>query len=141
MKEGGVKMNDHERRNRPLFPISIVKELTELTARQIRYYEEHGLIMPARTKGKHRLFSFSDIDRLLDIKNLLEKKVNLAGIKEIFMRKEMEQKEKELRMKQTQEQNQLTDLEIRKKLQKEFLMQKPGQKNSIIQGDLSRFFH
>jgi len=134
-------MNDFERRNKPLFPISIVKELTELSARQIRYYEEQGLIKPARTKGGHRLFSFSDIDRLLEIKSLLEKKVNLAGIKEIFMRKEMEQHEKALREKQIREKNQITDQELRKKLHREFLLQKPGQKHSLIQGDLSRFFH
>lgn len=66
-------LNDLERRNRPLFPISIVMELTELSARQIRYYEENELVKPARTKGQHRLFSFSDIDRLLEIKTLLEK--------------------------------------------------------------------
>ncbi len=134
-------MKDSERRNRPLFPISIVKELTELSARQIRYYEEQGLIEPARTKGRHRLFSFADIDRLLEIKSLLEKKVNLAGIKEIFMRKELEQREQELNEKQIREKNQITDFELRKKLQREILFQKPGQKNSLIQGDLFRFFH
>ena len=31
------------RRSMPLFPIGIVMQLTELSARQIRYYEEHQL--------------------------------------------------------------------------------------------------
>lgn len=44
------------RRSMPLFPIGIVMKLTELSARQIRYYEEHGLISPARTDGNRRLF-------------------------------------------------------------------------------------
>ena len=30
------------RRSMPLFPIGTVMQLTELTARQIRYYEEHN---------------------------------------------------------------------------------------------------
>ena len=136
-------MNDFERRNRPLFPISIVMELTELSARQVRYYEEQNLIKPARTKGRHRLFSFSDIDHLLEIKSLLDKGVNLAGIKEIFLRREIEKQEKELRQLQAQMkgENEISYAEIRKKLKREILHQKPGQKSSLIQGDLSRFFH
>ena len=59
-------------------------QLTELTARQIRYYEEHQLITPMRTEGNRRLFSLNDIDRLLEIKDLIEQGVNLAGIKKIF---------------------------------------------------------
>ena len=37
-------MKIEDRRNMPLFPIGIVMKLTDLTARQIRYYEEHQLI-------------------------------------------------------------------------------------------------
>lgn len=40
-----------DRRSAPLFPISIVMDLTQLSARQIRYYEEHNLVSPTRTKG------------------------------------------------------------------------------------------
>ena len=46
------------RRSMPLFPIGIVMQLTELSARQIRYYEEHQLISPCRTEGIRRIFSF-----------------------------------------------------------------------------------
>lgn len=41
-----------DRKELPLFSISIVTSLTELTPRQIRYYEEKGLIAPTRSKGK-----------------------------------------------------------------------------------------
>ena len=136
---GVLSMNDFERRNLPLFPIGIVMELTELTARQIRYYEEQDLIQPARTKGRQRLFSFSDVDRLLEIKDLLDKKVNIAGIKEIFLRRELEQKEKEL-IRENAKQS-LSDKDLRKKVLREVAQQKPGQTHSLIQGDLSRFFH
>nr|WP_307189687.1 MerR family transcriptional regulator [Geomicrobium sp. JCM 19037] len=36
-------MEQSERLHMPLFSIRIVKELTGLTPRQIRYYETHGL--------------------------------------------------------------------------------------------------
>ncbi len=70
-----------DRRSMPLFSIGIVMKLTELTARQIRYYEANDLIAPERTKGNQRLFSFNDVDRLLQIKDLLDKGLNMAGIK------------------------------------------------------------
>ena len=72
------------RRTMALFPISIVMQLTDLTARQIRYYEEHELINPARTEGNRRLFSLNDIDKLLEVKDLLDQGINMAGIKKIF---------------------------------------------------------
>lgn len=43
-------MSREFRRAMPLLPISMVMQLTELTARQIRYYEEHELIIPARSR-------------------------------------------------------------------------------------------
>ena len=61
-----------DRRSAPLFPIGIVMDLTQLSARQIRYYEEHNLVSPTRTKGNRRLFSFNDVDKLLEIKDLLD---------------------------------------------------------------------
>ena len=66
-------MGDEIRRNMALFPIGIVMKLTDLSARQIRYYERHNLIVPARTSGNQRLFSFNDVERLLEIKALIEK--------------------------------------------------------------------
>ncbi|WP_419095577.1 MerR family transcriptional regulator [Alkalihalobacterium alkalicellulosilyticum] len=58
--------------------------MTNLTARQIRYYEEQGLIKPARNDGNQRLFSLNDIDCFLEIKSLIDKGVNIAGIKAVF---------------------------------------------------------
>src|SRR5690554_454447 len=78
-------MSDDIRRNMALFPIGIVMKLTDLTARQIRYYEQHELITPARTNGNQRLFSFNDVERLLEIKGLIEKGVNIAGIKQMLL--------------------------------------------------------
>lgn len=70
--------------NDSIYPISAVMSMTNLTARQIRYYESHGLINPNRSKGNQRLYTPSDVENLLMIKSLLEKGLNLDGIKSIF---------------------------------------------------------
>jgi DNA-binding transcriptional MerR regulator len=41
-----------------------------LTTRSIRYYEEIGLLAPARSEGAYRLYEAEDIDRLRFIKGL-----------------------------------------------------------------------
>lgn len=131
-------MSDQLRRNMPLFPIGIVKQLTELSARQIRYYEQHELVFPARTKGNQRLFSFRDIDTLLEVKKLIEQGVNLAGIKQIFSMKEQPEP-----LKQEQEviHQDLSDEKLMKYLKKELVHAGRHGKASLIQGELSRFFH
>lgn len=80
----GLKSNDTLRRNMPVFSMSVVTKLSELTARQIRYYETHELIKPQRTEGNKRLFSLNDLERLLEIKSLIEKGFNIKGIKQII---------------------------------------------------------
>src|SRR4051812_23703985 len=104
------------RRSMPLFPIGIVMQLTDLTARQIRYYEEHQLISPARTEGNRRMFSLNDIDRLLEIKELIDRGINMAGIKELFLVKQSEQPELEAVEKQKKN---LSNDELRKLLRNE----------------------
>ncbi|WP_051412134.1 MerR family transcriptional regulator [Halonatronum saccharophilum] len=66
----------------PIYSIGVVQEKTGLTGRQIRYYEDSGLIKPARTKGNQRIYSPNDIKKLEEIKDMLEKGLNIAGIKE-----------------------------------------------------------
>ncbi|WP_096199476.1 MerR family transcriptional regulator [Bacillus sp. FJAT-45350] len=131
-------MNDQMRRNLPLFPISIVKQLTELSARQIRYYEEHNLIQPARTNGNQRLFSFNDVDKLLEIKSYIEQGINISGIKQIFEMKQNAQLEELERKSNSKD---ISDKELRKHLKNELMMAGKHGKASIIQGQLSRFFH
>mgnify|MGYP003550196368 FL=1 len=77
-------MDKETRKSVPILPISTVMQLTNLTARQIRYYEEHHLIEPVRTEGNRRMFSLNNIDELLEIQELLEQGINIAGIKKVF---------------------------------------------------------
>ena len=125
-------MSSEIRRSMPLLSISIVMQLTDLTARQIRYYEEHDLIQPHRTEGNRRMFSLNDVDKLLEIKDMLEQGVNMAGIKKVFEMKDnpaLQQGNKEI-----------SDTELRKILREEMRQAQRMQKSSIRQGDLSRFY-
>ncbi|MGZ0085349.1 MerR family transcriptional regulator [Caldibacillus thermoamylovorans] len=133
-------MSSQIRRSMPLFPIGIVMQLTDLSARQIRYYEEHGLVTPARTEGNRRLFSLNDIDRLLEIKDLIDQGVNLAGIKRIFAARQEGRHEQSEKVDKAGKPK-LSDEELREILRTELLQAGRFQRASLRQGDLARFFH
>ncbi|WP_035154669.1 MerR family transcriptional regulator [Cohnella thermotolerans] len=132
---------DEIRRNMALFPIGIVMKLTDLTARQIRYYEQHELIQPARTAGNQRLFSFNDVERLLEIKALIEKGVNIAGIKQVMNPVGEGDDDGTIMNEQTEvKRRELSDSQLHRMLKQQLMAGKrPGQV-SLIQGELSRFF-
>lgn len=126
-------MSREFRRAMPLLPISMVMQLTELTARQIRYYEEHELIVPARSEGNRRMFSLDDIDALLEIRELLDQGINMAGIKKVFaMRNDTYVRSTDI--------VQMSDAELRSILREEMQQAQASKKTSLRQGDLSRFF-
>jgi len=126
-------MEKEWRRSMPLLSMNIVMQLTGLTARQIRYYEEQELVHPARTEGKQRMFSLDNIDTLLEIKDLLKTGVNIAGIKQIFEMKNSPVATKEVRQS-------ISDKELRAIVKEEMQLAQRQQRASIRQGDLSRFF-
>ncbi|KKC46380.1 MULTISPECIES: MerR family transcriptional regulator [Paenibacillus] len=133
-------MADDIRRNMALFPIGIVMKLTDLTARQIRYYEQHELIVPARTSGNQRLFSFNDVERLLEIKSLIEKGVNIAGIKQVMNPVSKESEDATIMTEISEvKRRELSDSQLRLLLKQQLQEKRPG-KASLIQGQLSRFF-
>ncbi len=139
-------MDDAMRRNLPLFPIGIVQRLTDLTARQIRYYEQHGLIHPQRTEGNQRLFSFRDVEALLEIKNLIDKGLNIAGIKtvmnQVTSENEFSRQETESPVTTEKKHDEMTDAELHQFLLQELAAKAGVRGNSVstIQGELSRFF-
>jgi MerR family glutamine synthetase transcriptional repressor len=139
--EGQQMSGSDIRRSMPLFPIGIVMQLTDLSARQIRYYEEHQLISPARTEGNRRMFSLNDIDQLLEIKDLIEQGVNLAGIKQIFSVKEQQVLSEEIVKEAEKARRDLSDDELRKMLRSELMHAGRFNRSSLRQGDMSRFFH
>ncbi|WP_125546176.1 MerR family transcriptional regulator [Levilactobacillus lindianensis] len=117
------------RRSLAVLPMGTVMKLTSLTARQIRYYEAQGLITPERSDGNRRLYSLNDVDRLLEIRDYLADGVNIAGIKAIY-----DQQQAATKAKQSAQQQPLTDEDVRRILQDEFIRQGGlGHPNSGIQ--------
>lgn len=77
--------------------IGIVKELTGLSERKIRYYETRKLIFPERTSSGIRKYSFSDIEQLMGIAEKIEDGVQTVEIRKDFIRKEKQKENAEVR--------------------------------------------
>ena len=72
-------------KSEPLYVISIAARMVGVHAQTLRYYERAGLIAPARSQGRIRLYSPWDIERLKLVKELMEDLgVNLAGVEVIL---------------------------------------------------------
>ena len=64
-----------------LYVISVAARLVEMHPTTLRKYERVGFLEPSRTPGRTRLYSLEDIDRLRQIKRLVEdSEMNLAGV-------------------------------------------------------------
>lgn len=74
-------MKDTERSGEH-YSIGTVKAATGLTERRIRYYETLNLLTPTRTQGNQRIYSQQDVDRLKQIKQLLDNGVSLKEIRD-----------------------------------------------------------
>ena len=69
------------RMNEPVFVISVAARLVEMHPQTLRKYEREGLIAPSRTVTNLRLYSDQDIERLRQVKHLVEDRgLNLAGV-------------------------------------------------------------
>jgi len=65
----------------PVYLISVVAKALDIHPQTLRQYEREGLVCPARTNGKIRLYSKRDIDRINMILRLTRVLgVNLAGV-------------------------------------------------------------
>jgi len=69
-------------KEKKVISIGIVSELTGLSLRKIRYYEERGLLAPGRTEKGVRKYSFADVETLMKIAEKREEGVQTAEIKE-----------------------------------------------------------
>ncbi len=68
------------------YVISIAARMIGVHAQTLRYYERAGIIEPTRSRGNQRLYSDYDIERLRQIKTLVDDLgINLAGV-EIILR-------------------------------------------------------
>jgi DNA-binding transcriptional MerR regulator len=85
-----MTQEDPSLKERKVISIGTVRDLTGLSERQIRYYEERKLIFPARSGSGIRKYSFSDVERLMEIANQMEE-----GVQTHEIRREWKKKEKE----------------------------------------------
>ena len=86
------------------------------TARQIRYYEEQGLVIPERNEGNRRMYSLNNIDKLLEVKDYLAEGINMAGIKQIYAERAQEEAKRQAKREKS-----LTDADVRRILRDEFV--------------------
>ncbi|MFK9091042.1 MerR family transcriptional regulator [Bacillus salipaludis] len=89
-------------KDKKVITIGIVKELTGLSERQIRYYEERKLIFPERSGGGSRKYSFSDVELLMDIANKIEDGIQTHEIRKQMLKEQKKQNQDEIRRKMIQ---------------------------------------
>jgi len=95
-----MRSSEHE----PCYIISVAARMVGVHAQALRYYERAGIIEPSRSQGNQRLYSSQDIEKLRQIKTLVnDLGINLAGV-EIILRltrkiAEMENKIEEMESK------------------------------------------
>ena len=65
---------------RGVYGISVAADLAGTGVQNLRLYERRGLLHPVRSPGVTRLYSRSDIHRLIRIGKLLARGLDLAGI-------------------------------------------------------------
>jgi MerR family transcriptional regulator/heat shock protein HspR len=90
----------------PCYVISVVARILGVHAQTLRYYEKVGLIEPSRSMGRVRLYSNRDLERLRQVRTLMnDLGVNLAGVEVILrltehiteMERQMEEMELEIK--------------------------------------------
>jgi len=82
----------------PVYMISVVAKVLEIHPQTLRQYEREGLVTPARSDGRIRLYSQRNIDEIKAILELTrELGVNIAGADIILkMRRQMMEMEDEI---------------------------------------------
>lgn len=93
---------DNSYKDKKVITIGVVSELTGLSERQIRYYEERKLIFPERKEGKSRKYSFNDIETLIDIANKIEEGTQTYEIRQDMIKKKKLKDEKEIKKQMIQ---------------------------------------
>ena len=95
--------DDHE----PAYIISVAARMLGLHAQTLRYYERVGLIVPSRSRGRIRLYSRADLERVRQVQRLIDELgVNLAGAEVII--------DMSARLKALEEENEALRRELQK---------------------------
>ena len=89
-------------KDKKVITIGVVKELTGLSERQIRYYEERKLIFPARSNGGSRKYSFTDIELLMEIAEKIEDGIQTFEIRQEMIKEKKKEEADKMRKKMIQ---------------------------------------
>jgi MerR family transcriptional regulator, heat shock protein HspR len=86
MSAGGERpaskpIDDH---GRPLFTVGQVADLLDVQQPFLRRIEEHDLVSPARSDGRQRRYSRSDVARVEEIVDLVGDGLTLAGVRRVL---------------------------------------------------------
>jgi MerR family transcriptional regulator, heat shock protein HspR len=69
----------------PYYVISVAARMVGVHAQTLRYYERMGVLKPSRSRGRIRLYSMVEINRLRQVHGLIDDLgVNLAGVEVIL---------------------------------------------------------
>jgi MerR family transcriptional regulator, heat shock protein HspR len=80
-----VAINMNFGNDEPLYSISTAARLLNISVHTLRMYEREGLIIPYRKESQHRLYTKSDINRLICIRHAINSdKLSIAGIQTIY---------------------------------------------------------
>src|SRR5947209_15994228 len=84
---GTHEMNDNRNADHeePAYIISVAARMLGVHAQTLRYYERVGLLTPSRSRGRIRLYSRADLERIRQVQRLIDDLgVNLAGAEVII---------------------------------------------------------
>jgi MerR family transcriptional regulator/heat shock protein HspR len=91
----------------PAFIISVAARMLGVHAQTLRYYERVGLLTPSRSRGRIRLYSRADLERIRQVQGLIDNLgVNLAGAEVII--------DMSARLRALEEENELLRREVQR---------------------------
>lgn len=115
-----------DRRKEPLYMIGTVAKMYNIHPQTLRLYEKEGLIVPSRTKGKTRMYSEEDLERLEFILFLTrEMGINLAGVDAILRMKQQ--------IEELQNQIQLLLTKLQEEIREKYINDQIQQQNALVQ--------
>jgi MerR family transcriptional regulator/heat shock protein HspR len=80
-----MEEREYSQDEEPAFIISVAARMLGVHAQTLRYYERVGLLTPSRSRGRIRLYSQADINRIRQVQRLIDDLgVNLAGAEVII---------------------------------------------------------
>jgi MerR family transcriptional regulator/heat shock protein HspR len=91
LSEGGVADLDEEGQqgDEPLYVISVAAKLVKMPTWTLRVLDEQAIVVPRRTDKNRRLYSDTDLAKLIRVRSLTEEMgVNMNGVRIILQLEE-----------------------------------------------------